>query len=266
MRADVYLTERGYAPSRGRARLMIESGGVTVDGVPVKKPAQEISDGEHTVSVEDPLAYVSRGGLKLEAALDAFGVCVRGVIALDIGASTGGFTDCLLQRGATRVYAVDAGERQLAKKLCDDARVISREHLNARSMTCADIGGERVDLIVMDVSFISATYILPQFPALLREGGEAICLVKPQFEVGKSMLGKGGIVKDRAAHRYAVERVCESARGVGLCPIGLIPSPIEGGDGNREFLLYLRADAAGERQLTETDVRRVTDRSGMKGE
>lgn len=261
MRADVYLTENGYAPSRGRARLMIESGGVTVDGAVIKKPAQEIGDGTHTVCVEDPLVYVSRGGLKLESALDAFAIKVDAVTALDIGASTGGFTDCLLQRGAARVYAVDAGERQLAAKLATDPRVISKEHLNARNLTCDDIEGAQVDLIVMDVSFISATYILPQFSDLLCEGGEAVCLIKPQFEVGKAMLGKGGIVKDPAARRYAVERVCDCALSVGLAPVGLIPSPITGGDGNREFLIHLKKEPCAERKLTAADIRSVADRN-----
>ena len=264
MRADVYLTTNGYAPSRGRARLMIESGCVTVDGETVKKPAEEISDGAHSVVVEDPLAYVSRGGLKLEGALDTFGIDVSGAVALDVGASTGGFTDCLLQRGATRVYAVDAGERQLAKKLCEDARVISREHLNARELAPEHVGGERVNIIVMDVSFMSATYILPRFPALLSEGGEVVILVKPQFEVGKAMLGKGGIVKDPTAHRYAVERVCECATLCGLVPVGLIPSPIKGGDGNREFLLHLTC-RSGATPLTARDVRRVADRNSTEG-
>lgn len=260
MRADVYLSEAGYAQSRQRARLMIESGNVQIDGVTVTKPSQQISEGEHTVSLEDPLVYVSRGGLKLEAALEAFAIDPTGLCALDIGASTGGFTDCLLQKGASRVYAIDAGEGQLAKKLREDPRVICREHLNAREMTRADIGGEAADLIVMDVSFISATYILPQFPALLSKDGCAICLIKPQFEVGKAMLGKGGIVRDPVAHRYAVERVCESARGVGLCPTGLISSPISGGDGNREFLVCLKSDPESSVTLTEEEIAKVTAR------
>ncbi len=254
MRADVYLTEAGYAQSRQRARLMIESGSVQIDGVQVTKPSQTVSDGEHTVVFEDPLMYVGRGGLKLEAALQAFGVDPAGLCALDIGASTGGFTDCLLQKGATRVYAIDAGEGQLAKKLREDSRVVCREHLNAREMTRADINGETADLIVMDVSFISATYILPRFPELLKENGRAICLIKPQFEVGKAMLGKGGIVKDPAAHRYAIERVCESARGVGLCPMGLIPSPITGGDGNREFLIFFERSSETTNGLTAKEI------------
>ena len=259
MRADVYLTENGYAPSRRRAQIIIESGSVCVDGIPIRKAAQEISDGAHEVTLTDPIPYVSRGGLKLEAALDAFGASPEGLVALDIGASTGGFTDCLLQRGALRVYAVDAGEGQLAPKLQADARVISREHLNARELAPSDIG-ETVDLIVMDVSFISATYILPRFSALLSEGGRAICLIKPQFEVGKAMLGKGGIVKDPAAHRYAVERVCAAATAEGLIPTALIPSPVVGGDGNREFLVLLSKEPRSV-CLTAGDIRKITGKT-----
>ncbi len=257
MRIDVYLTENGYAPSRQRARLMIESGCVTVDGVMVKKPSMPIADGEHIVVVSDPLAYVGRGGLKLEAALDAFGIDPRGCVALDIGASTGGFTDCLLQRGARLVYAVDSGEGQLAPKLRADARVISRERLNARALTVEDLGGDRVDLIVMDVSFISATYLLPRFHALMKDAAHAVCLIKPQFEVGKTMLGKGGVVKDPAARLSAVERVCDCAQSQGLVPTGLIPSPIAGGDGNREFLVHLEPAGHAGKALTAIDLRSV---------
>ena len=238
MRADVFLTEQGYAPSRQRARELIERGLVTVDGKVVKKPSAQIDEGMHSVTVEDDLPFVSRGGLKLAAALENFAVSPAGKDALDIGASTGGFTDCLLQGGAKSVCAVDAGCGQLAARLAEDARVRSLEHTNARELTLEVIGGVPVDLIVMDVSFISATYILPRFTALLRDGGEAICLIKPQFEVGRAMLGKGGIVKDPAAHRYAVERVVEAGIAAGLTPVGLMPSPIEGGDGNREFLIH----------------------------
>lgn len=239
MRLDLFLSENGYAQSRQRAKSMIEGGEVEIDGVVVKKPSFAVSDGEHTVKVRDPLIYVSRGGLKLEAALDAFSVDPTGLCALDIGASTGGFTDCLLQRGASKVYAVDAGEKQLAKKLCEDERVISFEHMNARSMTVADIGST-VDLAVMDVSFISATYIIPRIPALLGGEGTLIALIKPQFEVGRAMLGKGGIVKDPAAHLAAILRVFECAEQYGFSMTGLIVSPIEGGDGNREFLACFR--------------------------
>ena len=260
MRIDVYLTERGYTQSRQRARVLIEQGKVSVDGVTVKKPSLGI-EGEHEITVLDDLPYVGRGGLKLKGALDAFGLDVEGMTALDIGASTGGFTDCLLQRGAKRVVAVDAGEGQLAKKLLEDARVLSMERTNARELTLQAIGGTAVDLIVMDVSFISATYILPRYPALLREGGHAVCLIKPQFEVGRAMLGKGGIVKDAAAHRYAIERVLESGRGLGLCPIGLIASPIEGGDGNREFLVHFVNDPT-QTPIDTTAVSRVVSKKG----
>ena len=256
MRIDVYLTERGYTQSRQRARVLIEQGKVSVDGVTVKKPSLGI-EGEHEITVLDDLPYVGRGGLKLKGALDAFGLDVEGMTALDIGASTGGFTDCLLQRGAKRVVAVDAGEGQLAKKLLEDARVLSMERTNARELTLQAIGGTAVDLIVMDVSFISATYILPRYPALLREGGHAVCLIKPQFEVGRAMLGKGGIVKDAAAHRYAIERVLESGRGLGLCPIGLIASPIEGGDGNREFLVHFVKDNTNAPTVDTSTIARV---------
>ncbi len=257
MRIDVYLAENGYAPSRQRARLMIESGCVTVDGVTVRKPSTPIADGEHTVTVSDPLAYVGRGGLKLEAALDAFAIDPQDCVALDIGASTGGFTDCLLQRGARLVYAVDSGEGQLSSKLREDVRVVSRERLNAREMTLDDIGGRRVNLVVMDVSFISATYLLPRFPELMTPAAHAVCLIKPQFEVGKSLLGKGGLVKDPAARLYAVERVCDAARSLGLIPTGLIPSPIAGGDGNREFLVHLEPATTATKALTALDIRRV---------
>ena len=240
MRADVYLTEQGHVASRRRAQELIAQGCVRIDGKVVPKASYPVSEGEHAVEVQETLAYVSRGGLKLEAALDAFLPNVEGMTALDIGASTGGFTDCLLSRGVAKVFAVDAGCGQLAQKLREDPRVISKEHLNARTLTSAHIDGAQVDLIVMDVSFISATYILPQFPGLLREGGHAICLIKPQFEVGRGMLGKGGIVKDPAAHRFAAERVLRGGVAAGLFPRGLIPSPVTGGDGNREFLVYFQ--------------------------
>lgn len=258
MRADVFLTEGGYVSSRQRARTLIERGLVTVDGVCIKKPSQPISDGEHTVLVSDDLPYVGRGGLKLEAALDAFSLSVEGLFALDIGASTGGFTDCLLQRGAASVCAVDSGAGQLADKLASNPRVVSLEHTNARDLTLDQIGGEAVDLIVMDVSFISATYILPRFKALLKKNGRAICLIKPQFEVGRTLLGKGGIVRDPEAHRYAVERVFETARTVGLTPVGLIASPIEGGDGNREFLACFINHTDAEGGVTDDEIARVT--------
>lgn len=253
MRADLYLVRRGYAPSREAAKVLIADGSVLLDGERIRKPSEEIADGEHEVEVQNALRYVGRGGLKLEAALDAFGTDVRGRTAADIGASTGGFTDCMLQRGAASVVAVDSGTGQLAERLRSDPRVTSLEHCNARYLTAEMLGG-RVDLIVMDISFISATYIIPGFPGLLAEGGEAICLIKPQFEVGRAMIGKGGIVRDPAAHRAAIERVLDSAKSAGLFPDGLIPSPITGGDGNREFLVHFSTTSAqgeiGEKEIS----------------
>ncbi len=259
MRADLFLTEKGYAPSRKKAQMLIDEGKIFIDGCVVKKASQPIGDGEHTVTVEqsDEVRYVGRGGLKLEAALDAFDIDPQGKTALDVGASTGGFTDCLLQRGVKRVYAVDAGVGQLAQSLLANPAVVSIEKLNARNLAPEHIGNARVDLIVMDVSFISATYIIPQFPALMVEEGEAVCLVKPQFEVGRAMIGKGGIVRDRAAHADAIKRVCICAESVGLHPVALIPSPIEGGDGNREFLLHLAHGDARE-MLTDKQILEAT--------
>ncbi len=257
MRADVYLVKSGHAQSRQTAQRLIAEGNARIDGRVIRKASEEISEGEHTVAVENTMRYVGRGGYKLEGALDAFGLDVSGVAAADIGASTGGFTDCLLQRGARRVWAVDSGEGQLAASLRTDERVVSMERCNARYLEPEQLG-EPMDLIVMDVSFISATYLIPRFPALLREGGSAICLIKPQFEVGRSMIGKGGIVKDRAAHRYAIERVLEAARAVGLRPIGLIPSPIAGGDGNREFLVHLLRSEEAQGEITNDRIPAVT--------
>jgi 23S rRNA (cytidine1920-2'-O)/16S rRNA (cytidine1409-2'-O)-methyltransferase len=204
----------------------------------ISKPALEIAEGDHAVTVRDELRYVGRGGLKLEAALDAFGIDVMGMRGLDVGASTGGFTDCLLQRGAASVFAVDSGSGQLASKLLGDPRVRSMEKMNARELTLQHLDGVGVDIVVMDVSFISATYLLPLFPSWMQPCGHAVCLIKPQFEVGRAMIGKGGIVKDPKAHRFAVDRVLESGRQAGFLSKGVIPSPIRGGDGNQEFLVH----------------------------
>jgi len=210
------------------------------------------------VQIRNELPYVSRGGLKLEAALDAFHISPAGLVAIDIGASTGGFTDCLLQRGAAHVYAVDSGVGQLVPTLMQDRRVSSLEHTNARTLSPEQVGGTLADLIVMDVSFISATYLIPRFPLLLRENACAVCLIKPQFEVGRSMLGKGGIVKDARGHREAVEHVLDASVAAGMTPIALIPSPITGGDGNREFLVQLINQADDKRALTSSRITEVT--------
>lgn len=259
MRVDVYLVQKGYADSRTLAQKLIAEGAVTVDGRTLRKPSEQIDEGTHAVTVKSTAdtRYVGRGGQKLEAALAAFPVDVRGCVAADIGASTGGFTDCLLQNGAARVYAVDAGHGQLHPRLLADPRVRAVEGLNARSLTptellnietawqtahpqAEDIAFDgRVDGCVMDVSFISQTLILPALAGILCEGGWLISLIKPQFELTSSALGKNGVVKQEKDRRVAVERVLTAARACGFEAVSVIPSPIEGGDGNREFLAYL---------------------------
>lgn len=235
-RVDQLLVERGLAESREKAQALLLAGEVTVNGQRVDKPGRTIpSDAQ--LEVTGRLPYVSRGGLKLEAALKAFPVNPTGRVCLDIGASTGGFTDCLLQNGALRVYAVDTGAGQIDWKLRSDPRVILREHCNARHLIPEQIG-ELADLLVCDVSFISVTLLLPRFPPLLRPDGVMIILIKPQFEVGKGMVGKGGIVRDPQLRHEACEKVRRAAEALGY-HTALIPSPILGTEGNQEFLLYV---------------------------
>lgn len=246
MRVDVYLTQYGYAQSRARAQQLIAAGQVRLDGVTVAKAGASVDEGQdHAVDIVQDIPYVGRGGCKLEAALDAFGLDVEGTWAVDIGASTGGFTDCLLRRGAERVYAIDSGVGQLAPALAADSRVINMEKCNARYLTPKDLGENftdrgGADVVVMDVSFISQTYLHPVIAALLAPGGVAVTLVKPQFEVGREHLGKRGIVREPKWRRAAVEQVLQSADASSLVPLSLIRSPIEGGDGNVEFLLLLK--------------------------
>ena len=258
MRADLYLTQYGHASSRTLARKLIEDGAVTVDGCVLKKASEEIPEGEHTVSVAatDDTRFVGRGGLKLEAALREFRINPDGLILADIGASTGGFTDCLLKQGAALVFAVDAGHGQLHPTLREDLRVRSAEGMNARNLIPADLlevdaawhkehphapdtpFSGLVDGIVMDVSFISQTLLHPALASVLKDGGWMVALIKPQFELTKSALNKQGIVKQERDRKAAVERVLTSAAACGFHALSVIPSPIEGGDGNREFLAY----------------------------
>lgn len=236
-RLDQLLVERGLSESRARARALILAGQVLVNGQRADKAGQLVpADSE--VRVLEALPYVSRGGLKLEAALEGFGIRVEGRVCLDVGASTGGFTDCLLQRGARRVYAVDVGVGQLDWKLRGDPRVVVREGVNARYLSPEDLG-EPVDLAVCDVSFISVTLILPRLVPLLKETGEMVILIKPQFEVGRGQVGKGGIVREPELHRAACARVEEAAAKLGFRS-SMMESPIRGAEGNQEFLLYAR--------------------------
>lgn len=236
MRLDVYLTAAGFAESRTKAREMILSGIVWADGRQCAKPSQEVD--APTVEIRgESMPYVGRGGLKLAHALDVFGICAEGKTAVDIGASTGGFTQCLLMRGAARVFAVDAGHGQLHPLLRGDRRVVSMEDVNARTLT-AQLLGSRCDLAVMDVSFISQTLLYPAITSVLTERGILVSLIKPQFEAGKRNIGKNGIVKDRKVCRDVIETVICEAQNCGMYCRGIADSPITGGDGNREFLAW----------------------------
>ena len=229
------MAENGLAASRAKAQEMLKAGDVLVNGRPVGK-SFDITEGMIVSVNENPLQrYVGRGGLKLEAALDAFRLSPHGQIALDVGASSGGFTDCLLCRGASFVYAVDAGSGQLHPSLLADPRVCSMENTNARTLT-ASLFEKTPTFAVMDVSFISQTLILPALLASMPKGGVLVSLIKPQFELGRDALGKGGIVKSEKLALTAQARVCDYAQTLGFRLMGSIPSPIRGGDGNLEFL------------------------------
>ena len=240
MRLDLYLCENKLTDSRTEAKKFIESGAVKVNGKLILKPSFDVESDSAEVFVDkSSKKYVSRGGLKLEAALDAFSVDPANKLAIDIGASSGGFTDCLLQRGAKHVIALDSGTSQLVEKLRLDKRVTSMENYNARYMRPVDF--EYVpELAVMDVSFISATYIIPSVYNLISDGADFICLIKPQFEVGKANIGKGGIVKNEKVRNEAVKSVIDFAKNTGFLFIKIITSPITGGDGNIEFLAHFK--------------------------
>ena len=249
MRLDIYLTESGLAPTRSRAKLLIDDGSVFVNGISVEKAAYDVKE-EDTVTVENALRYVSRGGLKLEAALREFSVSPAGMVALDVGASSGGFTDCLLQNGARFVYAVDAGNGQLAASLRNDPRVDCRENYNARYMKATDFPVPPT-MAVMDVSFISQTLILPALADVLSVGSRLISLVKPQFEVGRAFVGRGGLVRDEKARQAAILRVKEAGIACGFRFLGVTTSPITGGDGNIEYLICF--EKSGEKKVQEID-------------
>lgn len=244
VRLDKLLVDRGLAASRERAQALILAGKVLVDDQKLEKAGAQVPAECVIRLLGEDLKYVSRGGLKLERALEHWSIAVTGKVCLDVGASTGGFTDCLLQHGASRVIAVDTGYGQMDFKLRQDARVRLLEKTNARYLT-REVVGEMVDLIVMDVSFISATLVLPAvvgaaFPESPgeRRGRQGVVLVKPQFEVGREHVGKGGIVRDEAAQLAAVEKVRVTLQGLGVVQTDTIESPILGAEGNREFLLH----------------------------
>ena len=239
LRADVAVFEQGLAPSRERAQALILAGQILCGDRPVQKAGEVLPPGAVLRMRGEPMPFVSRGGLKLVHALDVFHVDAKDAVAVDVGASTGGFTDCLLQRGARRVYCIDVGHGQLDWKIASDARVVVIDRTNIRHMPAERIP-ERCTLAVADVSFISLRLVLPAFPALLVPGSSAVVLVKPQFEVGREKVGKGGIIRDEADRRQAIVDVAAAAREVGFEVLGETTSPITGGKGNVEFLLHLR--------------------------
>ena len=242
IRLDTLLVARGLTQTRVRARALVLAGQVRVDGNVFSKPGMTVSTNSTVTLITPDHPYVSRGGIKLAHALDKFRVSAIGCTAMDIGASTGGFTDVLLKRGATRVVAIDVGHGQLAWKLRQDPRVFVLEGINARGLnpTMLPSGFQHVDLVTIDVSFISLKLILKPTPALLRQGASVIALIKPQFEAGREEVGKRGLITDEAVHQRVVEEVTIAADRVGLSRVDVTPSPITGTTGNQEFFVHLR--------------------------
>jgi 23S rRNA (cytidine1920-2'-O)/16S rRNA (cytidine1409-2'-O)-methyltransferase len=242
VRLDTLLVDRGLAVSRERARALVLAGHVLVNGVPAPKAGTLVAADANLRLLERDHPYVGRGGVKLAHALDAFGIDVAGRLALDVGASTGGFTDVLLRRGASLVVAVDVGRGQLDWKLRTDARVVVVEGVNARALSAAMLPerARRFGIITIDVAFISLTKVLPPIVPLADDHGSIVALVKPQFEAGRAEVGKGGVVRDPLVHEQVIARVTADAARIGLKRIGMTPSPIEGAEGNREFFLHLQ--------------------------
>jgi 23S rRNA (cytidine1920-2'-O)/16S rRNA (cytidine1409-2'-O)-methyltransferase len=237
-RVDVLLVSRGLCETREQAKRLVLAGEVRSGDRMIDKPASKVPE-DTPLEVKEKPKFVGRGGFKIEGALEAFGISPAGLVCLDIGASTGGFTDCMLQQGAERVHAIDVGTNQLAWKIRNDPRVVVKEKFNARNLVEADLG-EKVELIVIDVSFISLTKILPAAFGVLADGGSIVPLIKPQFELRREDIGKGGIVRDPELHDRAVEKIRSFVvEELGREWKGLVDSPITGTDGNREFLAWL---------------------------
>lgn len=241
-RLDTLLVDRGLVATRERARALILAGDVRVNGQVATKAGTAVADNAEVTLASADHPYVGRGGLKLAHALDVFRIDVTGRLGLDVGASTGGFTDVMLQRGAARVVALDVGHGQLDWKIRSDPRVVTMERVNARSLAPTDLPDDlrRFGIVTIDVAFISLRYILPVIPILLTADADVVALVKPQFEAHRAEVGKGGIIRDEAVHTRVVQEVTAAADALGLASAGLIDSPITGMEGNREFLLHLR--------------------------
>jgi len=238
-RLDKILVERGLVPSRERARALIMEGRVIGDGRVIDKPGTKIGLETRIEIKGEDKNYVSRGGKKLEGALRAFEINPEGMVVIDVGASTGGFTDCILQRGAKKVYAVDVGYGQLAWKLQKDPRVVNLERRNVRYLKREEIE-EEVDLILIDTSFISIEKFIPHLLQFLKSGGHIISLIKPQFEVGKGEVGKGGVVRNPILHQKVIQRISEFCKKIGLDVLGVVESPLKGPKGNIEYFIHLR--------------------------
>lgn len=243
-RLDVMMVNRGLAESREKAKAIIMSGIVYVDNIKEDKAGSTFDEKAQIEVRGNTLKYVSRGGLKLEKAMDCFGVSLAGKVAMDVGSSTGGFTDCMLQNGAVKVYSVDVGHGQLAWKLRNDERVVCMEKTNIRYVTPDDIE-DRIAFASIDVSFISLTKVLPPVKELLTDDGEIVCLIKPQFEAGREKVGKKGVVRDPAVHQEVIEKVRDYAMSISMEPCHLSFSPIKGPEGNIEYLLHLKKHPEG---------------------
>ncbi|EOS22163.1 hemolysin TlyA family protein [Lachnospiraceae bacterium 3-1] len=250
-RLDVLLVQRGLAPSREKAKAMIMEGNVFVAGQREDKAGTSFDDKAEIEVRGNTLKYVSRGGLKLEKAIENFAIDLTDKICMDIGASTGGFTDCMLQNGAGKVYAVDVGYGQFAWKLRQDARVVCMEKTNIRYVTPEDIS-EVLDFASVDVSFISLTKVLPAAKELLREQGEMICLIKPQFEAGREKVGKKGVVREPFIHQEVIEKIIAFSRKIGFGVCGLDFSPIRGPEGNIEYLIHIQKGTEGQEEMVDT--------------
>ena len=257
-RLDVMMVNRGLAESREKAKAIIMSGIVYVDNIKEDKAGSTFDEKAQIEVRGNTLKYVSRGGLKLEKAMDCFGVSLAGKVAMDVGSSTGGFTDCMLQNGAVKVYSVDVGHGQLAWKLRNDERVVCMEKTNIRYVTPDDIE-DRIEFASIDVSFISLTKVLPPVKELLTDDGEIVCLIKPQFEAGREKVGKKGVVRDQKVHVEVVEMIVDFARQIGFITLDLSYSPIKGPEGNIEYLLYITKDQTKENK--EFDIKAMVEES-----
>ncbi|MBP3690803.1 MAG: TlyA family RNA methyltransferase [Schwartzia sp.] len=256
-RLDVLLVKRGLAETREKAKTTLMAGLVLVNGQKIDKAGTMVKEDAELRVLGDAIPYVSRGGLKLEKAMETFNINMEGKVVADIGASTGGFTDCALQRGAAKVFAIDVGYGQLAWKLRSDSRVVNMERTNIRYVRPEDIG-ELLDFASIDVAFISLTKVLEPAKALLKDTGEIVALIKPQFEAGRGNVGKKGVVRDPEVHRSVIRAVIDYSREIGFSPVGLTFSPIKGPEGNIEYLVHL-AQSGESSALTEEKIDEIVD-------